>query len=220
MKNRFFFVLVWLLSNGVTHTLHAQSKIEDIIQNLDKKLVSVTTGKDKTDPSVTMSLSTTSVEKRSPCGVVFTIEETDSKGKTEQLRYEIGLSDLSSQLLKAATKGSTRLVEVVTKDRQDYIKFSKDGEFKGYENKFNLPCFDNDAAKEVIDLLKSGIEACEKMPSESCAKPIAFNDATNQLKSLLGKIIINDLQVDQELVFDKSLSTKAFFTMRLFGKSK
>jgi hypothetical protein len=214
MTIKILFVTAWLLLSGLTHTLFAQFKIDDIIQNLDKKLVSVGVGKEKTDPSV-------SIDKKSPCGVVFTIEDTDAKGKTELSRYEIGLSDLSSQLLKATTKSNNvRLVEVTTKDRQEFIKFSKDGDFKGYENKFNLPCFDNDAAKEVMALLKSAIETCEKMPSESCAKPLTFSEAINQLKSLIGKVTINELQIDQTFVFDKYLSTRAFFTISELGKSK
>ncbi|MBL7816117.1 MAG: hypothetical protein JNL70_13955 [Saprospiraceae bacterium] len=214
MKNYIFLVLTWLLSSGMTHTLFAQSNLEEVLHNLDKQLVAVTVGKEKTDPSV-------SSDKKSPCTVVFSIEETDAKGKTETSLYEISLSDLSSQLLKAMTKsGNVRLVEVSTKDHQEFIKFSKNGEFKGYVDKFNLPTFDNDAAKIVIDLLKSAIEVCEKTPSASCPKPLTFSDATNQLKTLLSKIVINELQIEQELVFDKNVPTRAVYTTRELGKSK
>lgn len=214
MKNRIFFVIAWLLSSGLTHTLFAQTNLEATLQELDKKLVAVTVGKEKTDPSV-------SSDKKTPCAVLFSIEDTDAKGKTETSIYEIGLSDLSPQLLKAMTKsGSLRVVEVTTKDRQEFVKFTKNGEFKGYVNKFNLPAFDNDAAKNVIDLLKSAIEICEKMPSETCLKAATFSDATAQLKNLVGKIVVNDMQIEQTIDWDKNMATRALLTIREIGKSK
>jgi hypothetical protein len=193
--------------------LSAQSNIADIIQNLDKKLISVDIGKEKGDPSV-------SSDKKSPCTVIFSVEDTDAKGKSETSTYEIGLADLSPQLLKATTKGNVRLVEVATKDRQEFIKFTKDGDFKGYVNKFNLPAYDNDAAKDIMDLLKSAIETCEKTVSDACAKPTTFNDATNQLKSLIQKISINETTIEQDLQFDKSIPTRAVLTVRESAKSK
>jgi hypothetical protein len=219
MKNKLMFI-AWLLSSLMTHTLFAQSKIEDILQNLDKKLVSVEVGKEKTDPSVASSLAMTGSDKKSPCTVVFSIEDTDAKGKSETSSYEIGLSDLSPQLLKAVTKGNIRLVEVATKDRSEFIKFTKNGEFKDYVAKFTLPAYDNDAAKDIIDLLKAAVETCEKMASDACPKPTTFSDATNQLKTLIGKIIINENQIEQELSFDKTIATRAVLTVRESGKSK
>ncbi|NJN14071.1 MAG: hypothetical protein HC815_41860 [Richelia sp. RM1_1_1] len=82
--------------------------------------------------------------------------------KQELESFELNLSDLSTQLLRGITKKDIRFVEAATKDRYDYIKYRKNGEFKGYVNKFEIPTKDNDAAKEIIDMLKTAIETCEK----------------------------------------------------------
>lgn len=212
MKINKFIVVACLLVGAITQHSFAQSKVEDILTSLDKQLIEVEMGKNKTDPSV-------SFDKKTPCSVVFTIVNTDTKGKSETFTYELGLSDISPQQLRAITKGNVRAIEVVAKDRQDFIKFSKEGEFKSYVEKFDLPTFDNDAAKSIIETLKSVIDICEKS-SESCAKPASFMEANSQIQTLIGKININDIQIEQTLQFDKKILTRATLTTQESGKSK
>jgi hypothetical protein len=200
------------LSLMITQTAFSQSSIETILQNLDKKLVVVEAGKGKTDPSVLS-------DKKLPCMVVFTVEDTDAKGKTESESYEVSLSDLSTQLLRGTTKSNIRYVEVATKDRQEFIKFKKNGVFKDYVSKFELPTFDNDAAKEIIDMMKSAIETCEALP-DACPKVNALTDATNQLKSLITKVTIEESQYDQQIKFDPTISTRAIFSVNEVFKNK
>jgi hypothetical protein len=199
---------LWAANNA----LLAQSNIETILQDLDKKLVVVDAGKGKIDATIAS-------DKKMPCAVSINVEYTDAKGKIELESYEMNLSDLSSQLLRGVTKGNVRFVEAATKDRHEYIKFKKNGEFKDYVNKFELPAFDNDAAKQIMDLLKSAIEACEKLP-DACPNVKAIADASAQLKSLVTKVSIEDSQFDQQIKFDPTISTKATFTVNETVKNK
>lgn len=193
-------------------SVYSQSNIESIIQDLDKKLIAIEAGKNKIDPSV-------SSNKKSPCVVIFNVEDTDPKGKTETESFEVGLADLSAQLLRGNTKSNVRYVEVVTKDRLQFIKYSKDGVFKDYVNKFELPVFDNDAAKALIDLIKSAIETCEKS-ADTCPKINAIGDAATQLKTLIGKVSVDDKQYDQQIEFDKAISTRVKLIVNETNKSK
>ena len=196
----------------ITQPLLSQTNIETLIQDLDKKLVVVEAGKGKTDPSVLG-------DKKVAGIVVFTIEDTDAKGKQESESFELNLSDLSTQLLRGVTKKDVRYLEAATKDRYDYIKYKKNGEFKGYVNKFEIPSKDNDAAKEIMDMLKTAIETCEKLP-DVCPKVNSLSEATNQLKSLITKIAIDDSRYEQEIKFDATISTRAVFTINEIVKNK
>jgi hypothetical protein len=186
--------------------------VAQAVQTLDKLLVEVTVGKDKTDPSVSSS-------KNAPCNVVFSIENTDAKGKTASETYEIGLSDLSPQQLRPLTVGNARVVEVATQNRQEFIKFTKDGVLKGYVAKFNLPAYDNDAAKTLIEALKNAISACEGQ-ANVCAAPTTFAEAAKQVQTLIGAVTVDDKETNQQLQFDKNVSTLTTLTITENAKGK
>jgi hypothetical protein len=212
MQNNFQTLLLRFAFVAFATPLFAQNTLEQTIQALDKKLVAVEVNKTKSDASVTS-------DKKSTCNAIFSIEETNAKGKTSIETYEIGFSELSASLLRANTKGNVREVEVTTKDRLAFIKYSQDGDFKEYVNRFSLPAFDNDAAKDIIELFKTAIETCEKMP-DACPKTKMMTDAAAQVKSLVGKVVINDMQTEQTLTFDKDIATRATLNVKENNKGK
>jgi hypothetical protein len=193
------FHLIFLSTICCTHLLIAQAGLEDLVKKVN--LESIEHNKMVYTPSL-------SLENANKQQLIYTLKVADTKGKETVKTFELSASDIDKRFLKAETKNNLRSVQVVTKGNKNYIRATENEEIKGFVREFEIPAKDNDAAQAIIEALKSIIDLCEQNPG-TCTKPTTWQEATESLKKLLGRVTIGEDVYEQKLALDPAISTMA-----------
>ena len=94
-----------------------------------------------------------------PCLVSYSVVE-EEKGKEET--YEWNMADINANQIIFDTKGTSVLVTLTTRGKQDLIKAIEEGEVDGYEDEVTLRANTIEEARSMVVALQHLTQQCEK----------------------------------------------------------
>ncbi|MFO7668157.1 MAG: hypothetical protein R6W31_00725 [Bacteroidales bacterium] len=93
----------------------------------------------------------------SPAGLVeFTIGKSDSKGTAESETYAFYLSDIEEKLKLEVSKSSIT-IRLETKNKQEFIRVSKENKVTDYSSTVGLQMADIDRARDILNALEYAV---------------------------------------------------------------
>lgn len=118
-----------------------------------------------------------------PHKVTITATTTDlKKGSSIVEQWDLNLSDIDTRLVNYTTSSKSIKLSLKVTDAQKYIKYSKDGDTKGFVNQIELIASDIDNARKLQELLTAAIPEAKKSSKSSIG--IDFNNSNQMLKKL------------------------------------
>ncbi|MFW5877676.1 MAG: hypothetical protein ACOCUP_01045 [bacterium] len=124
------------------------------------------------------------------------IEEmlTDKKGSTESRYWEFYLSDIDPATLKFNPKKKSIIIEMETKNSQEFISYYEEGEFDEYTEEIELSMNEVDMARSFIEALRENIDQCKESEVSWNNREEAFNWLTENI----GEAMDDDVKWEQE----------------------
>jgi len=139
---------------------------------------------------------------------VFDVKKTDQKGLSTEEKYEFNILDINSKNLTVKVTGTQLSVAVETKEKNSYIRYSKNNEQQSFANDFEVIAENIEQARNIISAFTAAIEKSKPaMPDfGSLQKSLDFiskntTDQTQEKKT-----------VSQKIVFTTGNGTKSLFT--------
>jgi len=181
-KGLFFFFIV------ITGLLHAQS-YEDLVSELSGLLQTVTAGSKEYDQSVELT----------PKGnILYTLTQTDSKGRSKTTVYEFNFADIDPHTVRAAAQRDVMTVSMSTEKLQKLIKKQYDDEKISYINKLSFYAIDPDNGRKIAEQVKKIIPVARKLLEKRLSLS-GYDDRINWLQSHTGMVEFPDKGVEQSL---------------------
>lgn len=103
------------------------------------------------------------------CYTTYRLQETDSKGETEENTYELHLGDLASNNVSIKVSGKDIFVVGAIKNDEDYVKHFRDGEQRNYTDEVEFRAEGVENAKSLAFLLKQIAAGCEEQQQKMLA---------------------------------------------------
>jgi hypothetical protein len=131
--------------------------------------------------------------------VDFLMTESGSQGKSIESHYEFYLDDIEPNSIILKISGKKALLLWNVKNKQKFIKFSKDNALQGFQNDFELTNIDIEVARGLIEAFKYASKMSEQKPvtwanmndalkfiSESLSSQSTGNDNNKQSMVTIG----------------------------------
>ncbi|MFY9242673.1 MAG: hypothetical protein WAO74_06565 [Polaribacter sp.] len=128
---------------------------------------------------------TQSFSSEYPGVIKYSLSETDSKGKTEDILYEFNVADIDVNTIKPVTSKDLIQVQLIVDKNQKMIKEVVNSEKISFLNKIMLYAKDIDNARELTSLLKESVPICEEITKNR----LSLNSYEDRLKWLANNVV-------------------------------
>lgn len=141
------------------------------------------------------------VDKEAPVRMTFVVAETDGKGKTTDETYFLNAADLDPASVTYKVDKDVIVVEAETRQKRKFIRYSENGQPKGFTDRLKLYAETTDAARALTEALRRMTTTAEKN-SAAVRLPDSLEGLTLWLKSNTGPETIGNDKLEQRLTFD------------------
>ncbi len=115
--------------------------------------------------------------------------------------YEFNLVDLNKNQIKPKTKAKVIVVELKTKSKQNYIKYTRDGEVKNYKSGIQIYVPGAEQAVIIQKVLQDMTGICQAKFDPKKQKSLNFNAASQLLQDNLKNFNLGDTSYEQTVEF-------------------
>ena len=168
-------------------------KFNSVLKNIASELKTVQNSKSTFNQSII---------SENPGVVLLKSTETTTKGKSEEILYQLNLSDIDINTIRPVTSKDVIMVQMIVKNNQKMIKQTIDNEKIRYENKAYILAHNIDNARILTDYLKEIIPISNEI-TENRLSLDNYEDRLNWLVKNVVNVSIIDVNYNQKL----SLST-------------
>jgi hypothetical protein len=114
----------------------------------------------------------------------FVSTETDSKGKSTDYLYEFYLADIEENSIVCKVSGKKVSILFNCKNKQKFIRYSKDNVVQSYQNDFDMLSDNIETARGMIEALKYAVKNSKGAPESFTSMASAFDFLKNNVTDL------------------------------------
>ena len=111
----------------------------------------------------------------------FISTETDSKGKAIESLYEFYLADIEDNAINCKVSGKKILILFNTKNKQKFIRYSKENAVQSYEYDLEVQSNDIETARCVVEALKYALKNTKASPENFANMTTAMDFLKNNM---------------------------------------